>query len=68
VLKLYDETGKKMKSTYLSKNVPIEACDMAFTPYGELLMLVRVRIMGSYNRIGSIKLSKSNLEKLVQVE
>jgi hypothetical protein len=57
-----------MKSTYLSKNVPIEACDMAFTPYGELLMLVRVRIMGSYNRIGSIKLSKSNLEKLVQVE
>jgi hypothetical protein len=41
---------------------------MAFTPYGELLMLVRVRIMGSYNRIGSIKLSKSNLEKLVEVE
>lgn len=67
VLKLYDETGKKIKSTYLSKNVPIEACDMAFTPYGELLMLVRVRIMGSYNRIGSIKLSKSNLEKLVEV-
>jgi len=68
VLKLYDETGKKVKSTYLSKNVPIEACDMVFTPYGELLMLAKVRIMGSYNRIGSIKLSRSSLVKLVEGE
>ncbi|MBM3165408.1 MAG: hypothetical protein FJZ80_08105 [Bacteroidetes bacterium] len=68
VLKLYDESGKKVKSTYLSKNVPIEACDMVFTPYGELLMLAKVRIMGSYNRIGSIKLSRSSLVKLVEGE
>lgn len=65
VLKLFDAAGKKIASKYLSKNVPIEACDMAFTPYGELLVLLRVRIMGSYNRIGSLKLSKGNLEELV---
>ena len=65
VLKLYDAAGKKIASKYLSKYVPIEACDMSFTPYGELLVLLRVRIMGSYNRIGSLQLSKSNLEELV---
>jgi hypothetical protein len=51
-LKLYDETGKKV----------------AGTPYGELLILTQVRVMGSYNRIGTIKLSKANLESLVTPE
>ena len=38
------------------------------TPYGELLILTQVRVMGSYNRIGTIKLSKANLESLVTPE
>jgi hypothetical protein len=67
-LKLYDESGKKIAGTYLSKNIPIKACDMIQTPYGELLILTQVRVMGSYNRIGAIKLSKGNLEALVTPE
>jgi hypothetical protein len=67
-LKLYDETGKKVAGTYISKNIPIKACDLIQTPYGELLILTQVRVMGSYNRIGTIKLSKVNLEDLVTVE
>jgi hypothetical protein len=67
-LKLYDETGKKVSGTYISKNIPIKACDLIQTPYGELLILTQVRVMGSYNRIGTIKLSKANLEDLVTVE
>jgi len=67
-LKLYDESGKKIAGTYLSKNIPIKACDMIQTPYGELLILTQVRVMGSYNRIGAIKLSKANLEALVTPE
>jgi hypothetical protein len=67
-LKLYDETGKKVAGTYISKNIPIKACDLIQTPYGELLILTQVRVMGSYNRIGTIKLSKANLEDLVTVE
>jgi hypothetical protein len=67
-LKLYDETGKKIAGTYISKNIPIKASDMIQTPYGELLILTQVRVMGSYNRIGTIKLSKPNLESLVTPE
>jgi len=67
-LKLYYESGKKIAGTYLSKNIPIKACDMIQTPYGELLILTQVRVMGSYNRIGAIKLSKANLEALVTPE
>lgn len=65
VLKLYDASGKKVAGTYLSKNIPIKACDMVQTPYGELLILTQVRVMGSYNRIGTIQLSKTNLIDLV---
>jgi len=39
---------------------------MIQTPYSELLILAQVRIMGSYNRISTIKLSKSNLEDLLE--
>lgn len=67
-LKLYDESGKKIAGTYISKNIPIKASDMIQTPYGELLILTQVRVMGSYNRIGTIKLSKPNLESLVTPE
>ena len=67
-LKLYDESGKKIAGTYISKNIPIKASDIIQTPYGELLILTQVRVMGSYNRIGTIKLSKPNLESLVTPE
>jgi len=67
-LKLYDENGMKVAGTYISKNIPIKASDMIQTPSGELLILTQVRVMGSYNRIGTIKLSKPNLESLVNIE
>lgn len=67
-LKIFDESGEKVAGTYLSKNIPIKACDMIQTPYGELLILTQMRVMGSYNRIGTIKLSKVNLEDLVTVD
>ena len=66
VLKLYDASGKKVGSRYLSKNVPIKACDAIQTPYGEVLILAQVRVMGSFNRIATIKLTPTNLQELLQ--
>lgn len=66
VLKLYDSSGKKVGSRYLSKNVPIKACDAIQTPYGELLILAQVRVMGSFNRIATLKLTPTNLQESIQ--
>lgn len=66
VIKLYNEAGKMVASHYLSKNVPIKACDLIQTPYGELLILAQVRVMGSFNRIATIKLSPTNLEEFIK--
>ena len=66
ILKHYDASGKKVGSRYLSKNVPIKACDAIQTPYGEVLILAQVRVMGSFNRIATIKLTPTNLQELLQ--
>jgi hypothetical protein len=65
-LSLYDQNGELRGTKYIGKSVPIKACDMIQTPYSELLILAQIRIMGSYNRISTIKLSKSNLEALLE--
>ena len=66
LLSLYDQNGELKGTKYIGKSVPIKACDMIQTPYSELLILAQVRIMGSYNRISTIKLSKSNLEAMLE--
>lgn len=52
--------GKK----YLGKNIPVTACDFIQTEAGELNILVQAKIMGSFDRIAIMKLSKDQLEEI----
>ena len=53
--------GKK----YLGKNIPLTACDFIQTGDEGLSVLVQAKIMGSFDRIGIMKLSKDQLKELV---
>jgi hypothetical protein len=64
VLSLYTGgtlAGKK----YLGKNIPLTACDFIQNEAGELHILVQAKIMGSFDRIAIIKLTKDQLEEIM---
>ncbi len=54
--------GKK----YLGKNIPLTACDFIQTEDEGLSVLVQAKIMGSFDRIGIMKLSKEQLKEIVE--
>lgn len=54
--------GKK----YVGQNTPYTICDIAATDDGGLMLLVQVKVMGSYNRIATIKLSDEQLKESVE--
>ena len=54
--------GKK----YLGKNIPVTASDFIQNEAGEVHILVRAKIMGSFDRIAIMKLSKEQLEEIVE--
>lgn len=68
LLSLYDQNGTLKATKYIGKSVPIKACDFILTPNAELLILAEVRVMGSYNRIATVKLSKRNVEDLLGLQ
>lgn len=53
-------------SKYIGQSVPLKAGDFAETADGGLMILTRVTVMGSYNRLATIKLSKEELEAIVE--
>lgn len=66
LLSLYDRSnGTLAGKKYLGKNNPVTACDFIQTADSGLNILLQVKIMGSFDRIGLIKLSKDELEAIV---
>ena len=65
LLSLYDKSGGALVGKkYLGKNIPVTACDFIQTDAGELNILVQAKIMGSFDRIAILKLSKDQLEAI----
>lgn len=66
LVSVYDPaSGELVGKKYLGKNVPITACDLMQTEDEGVNILVRVKIMGNLDRIGLIKLSKAEVEAIV---
>src|SRR5690554_850043 len=53
-------------SKYIGQSVPLKASDFAKTKDEGLMILARTTVMGSFNRIATIKLSKLELEAVVK--
>ena len=67
LLSLYEPGSSQPKAIkYLGESVPLLACDFDKTKDGGLMILTRVTIMGSFNRIATIKLNEEELEKLIE--
>jgi|TARA_R110000737_G_scaffold94590_1_gene128408 hypothetical protein len=67
LLSFYQKGSSELIGTkYLGQSVPLKACDFEMTADGGLMILTRVTVMGSYNRVATIKLSKAELEAVVE--
>lgn len=67
LLSIYGKGSSTLKgSKYLGQSVPLKACDLTETKDGGLMILTRVTVMGSFNRIATIKLSKAELEAVIE--
>lgn len=67
LLSLYEPGSSQPKAIkYLGESVPLLACDFDKTKDGGLMILTRVTVMGSFNRIATIKLNEEELEKLIE--
>jgi hypothetical protein len=67
VFRLYSAGTEELAgSKYLGESVPLQACDFSETADGGLMILTQATVMSSFNRIATIKLSKEELESLVE--
>lgn len=65
LLSIYAPNGSLAGKKYLGKNIPLTGCDFIQTADDGLSILVQAKIMGSYDRIGILKLSSKQLEAIV---
>jgi hypothetical protein len=67
LISLYETSGGTLVGKkYLGKNIPVTASDFIQTEDGGLNILVQAKIMGSIDRIALMKLSKEQLEAIVE--
>jgi hypothetical protein len=67
LISFFDPSSGALKGKkYVGKNIPYTACDISATIDGGLMLLVQAKIMGSYNRIATIKLSDEQLAELAE--
>lgn len=66
LLSIYSPSGSLAGKKYLGKNIPLTACDFIQTEDSGLSVLVQAKIMGSFDRIGIMKLSKEQMEEIVE--
>lgn len=67
LLDFYEKGSNELKgSKYLGQSVPLKASDFFKTEDGGLMILAHVTVMGSFNRIATLKLSKETLEKMLE--
>lgn len=66
LLTMYEKSsGNLVGKKYIGKNIPLTVADFIQTPDMGLCILVQAKVMGSFDRIGTIKLSKSDLEAII---
>jgi hypothetical protein len=68
LLSLYDSNGTLIGKKYIGKNNPYRLGDMIQTDDLGIAITLQVKIMGSFDRIGLIKLSADQLKKIVKPE
>jgi hypothetical protein len=67
LISFYESGTSELKaSKYFGQSVPLQAADFSLTSDGGLMILSRVTVMGSFNRIATIKLSKEELVEIVE--
>lgn len=67
LISFFDGTSGTLKGKkYIGKNTPYTVCDVSVTDDGGLMLLVQAKIMGSYNRIATIRLSDEQLAESVE--
>lgn len=67
MLSFYSKGSNVLKGTkYLGQSVPLKACDFTKTTDDGLMILTRITVMSSFNRVATIKLSKDELEAIVK--
>lgn len=66
LLTIYNSGGSLAGKKYLGKNTPYTACDFIQTEDSGLNILIQAKIMGSFDRIALIKLSKEQVEAIVE--
>lgn len=66
LLTLYHLGGSLAGKKYLGKNIPLTPSDFIQTEDSGLNILVQAKIMGSFDRIALIKLSKEQMEEIVE--
>jgi hypothetical protein len=65
-LSIYFFENEERKGAHtIGQNVPFYAADMTKTSDGGIIILVQVRVMGKFPRIGTIRLSKKQLEEII---
>src|SRR5690554_1102187 len=67
MLSFYEKGSSDPKAIkYIGQSVPLKASDFIMTKDEGLIILAQTTVMGSFNRIGTIKLSKEELEATVE--
>lgn len=59
-------TGTKKGEKYIGQSIPLSSCDLNPTNDGGLIVLVQAKIMGSYNRIATVKFSEEQLLESIE--
>lgn len=62
----FDGSGALKGKKYIGKNTPYAICDARSTEDGGLMLLIQAKIMGSYNRIATIRLSDEELKAALE--
>lgn len=66
LLHFFDDAGTLKGKKYIGQNTPYTICDAFATADGGLMLLIQVKIMGSYNRIATVRLSNEELESAIE--
>lgn len=67
LLNIYPKgSSASVGSKYIGQSVPLKACDFSMTHENGILILARVTVMGSFNRIATIKLSEQELKEMIE--
>ncbi|MBC9811298.1 hypothetical protein H9Y05_02305 [Crocinitomicaceae bacterium CZZ-1] len=67
LLSFFDPYSGALRGTkYVGQNTPYSICDFTKTEDGGLMLLVQAKVMGSYDRIATVKLSDEQLAELLE--